>query len=138
MFVIKIGGGKEINLKGIISDLAALNEKFIIVHGANALRDELAVKLNLQKKTVTSLSGYDSVLSNEETIDLMMMAYAGLKNKRIVELCQQNGINAVGLSGLDGKIIQGKRNSGIKVREGGKTLLLRDFSGKPKAINKQL
>ncbi|MEG8945905.1 [LysW]-aminoadipate kinase [Rosettibacter firmus] len=138
MYLIKIGGGKEINLKGIISDLASLNEKLIIVHGANALRDELAQKLNIQKKVVTSLSGYDSVLSNEETIDLMMMAYAGLKNKRIVELCQQNGINAVGLSGLDGKIIVGKRNSGIKVREGGKTLLLRDFSGKPKSVNKHL
>ncbi|MHB9041206.1 MAG: amino acid kinase family protein, partial [Melioribacteraceae bacterium] len=138
MLLIKIGGGKEINLNGIISDLATLQEKFIIVHGANSLRDDLANKLGYQKKVVTSLSGYDSVLSNEETIDLAMMAYAGLKNKRIVELCQQNGINAVGLSGIDGKVIQGKRNSGIKVREGGKTLLLRDFSGKPKAINKQL
>ena len=138
MLLIKIGGGKEINLNGIISDLANLREKFIIVHGANSLRDDLANKLGYKKKVVTSLSGYDSVLSNEETIDLAMMAYAGLKNKRIVELCQQNGINAVGLSGIDGKVIQGKRNSGIKVREGGKTLLLRDFSGKPKAINKQL
>ena len=138
MFIIKIGGGKEINIKGVISDLATLNEKIIIVHGANALRDELAQKLNYEKKIITSLSGYDSVFSDEKMIDLAMMAYAGLKNKRIVELCQQKGINAVGLSGLDGKLIQGKRNSGIKVREGGKTLLLRDFSGKPKAINKQL
>ena len=138
MLLIKIGGGKELNIKGIITDLAALNEKFIIVHGANALRDELAKNLNYEKRIVTSSSGYDSVFSDETTIDLAMMAYAGLKNKRIVELCQQNGINAVGLSGLDGKVIQGKRNSGIKVREGGKTLLLRDFSGKPKSINKQL
>ncbi|MCX7875692.1 MAG: [LysW]-aminoadipate kinase [Melioribacteraceae bacterium] len=138
MYIIKIGGGKEINIKGIISDLSTLNEKFIIVHGANALRDELAQKLNYQKRIVTSISGYDSVFSTEETIDLMMMAYAGLRNKRIVELCQQNNINAVGLSGLDGKVIQGKRNSGIKVRENGKTLLLRDFSGKPKSINVSL
>ncbi|MCL6099917.1 MAG: [LysW]-aminoadipate kinase [Bacteroidetes bacterium] len=138
MLLIKIGGGKELNLKGIAVDLATVNEKFIIVHGANALRDELVQKLGIEKKVVTSLSGYDSVLSDENTIDLMMMAYAGVKNKRIVELLQQNGINAVGLSGVDGKLLQGKRNSGIKVREGGKTLLLRDFSGKPKAINKQL
>ncbi len=138
MLIIKIGGGKELNLNAIISDLATLNDKFIIVHGANALRDELAQKLNYEKRIVTSLSGYDSVFSDDKTIDLAMMAYAGLKNKRIVELCQQKGINAVGLSGLDGKVIQGKRNSGIKVREGGKTLLLRDFSGKPKSINKQL
>lgn len=138
MYLIKIGGGKGINLKGIIADLATLNEKMIIVHGANATRDELAEKIGFKKKVVTSLSGYDSVLSDETTIDLMMMAYAGLKNKRIVELCHQHGINAVGLSGLDGKAIQGKRNSGIKVREGGKTLLLRDFSGKPKSVNKDL
>ncbi|TSA28913.1 MAG: [LysW]-aminoadipate kinase [Ignavibacteriales bacterium] len=138
MLLIKIGGGKDLNLVGIVKDLATINEKFIVVHGANALRDELAQKLNIQKKVVTSLSGYDSVFSDKNTIDLAMMAYAGLKNKRIVELFQQNGVNAVGLSGLDGKVIQGKRNSGIKVREGGKTLLLRDFSGKPKAINRQL
>ncbi len=138
MLLIKIGGGKDLNLVGIIKDLATLNEKFIIVHGANALRDDLAKKLGIEKKVVTSLSGYDSVFSDENTIDLAMMAYAGLKNKRIVEMLQQNGVNAIGLSGVDGKVIQGKRNSGIKVREGGKTLLLRDFSGKPKAINKQL
>jgi len=138
MLLIKIGGGKDLNLVGIVKDLAEIKEKFIIVHGANALRDDLAKKLGIEKKVVTSLSGYDSVFSDENTIDLAMMAYAGLKNKRIVELFQQNGVNAVGLSGLDGKVIQGKRNSGIKVREGGKTLLLKDFSGKPKTINRQL
>ena len=120
MIIIKIGGGREINLKGIAANLAAIKEPFIIVHGANAVRDDLAEKLNIQKKVITSLSGYSSVFSDEDTIDLMMMAYAGLKNKRIVELLQQNGINAVGLSGLDGRMIEGKRNSGIKVREDGK------------------
>ncbi|MFH1194646.1 MAG: [LysW]-aminoadipate kinase [bacterium] len=138
MIIIKIGGGKEINLKAIISELQLLNDKMIIVHGANAFRDELAQKLNIQKKVVTSVSGYDSVFSDENTIDLMMMAYAGFKNKRIVELCHQSGINAVGLTGLDGKVIEGKRNTGIRVREGGKTLMIRDYSGKPKSINKFL
>ncbi|MEJ2053680.1 MAG: acetylglutamate kinase, partial [Calditrichaceae bacterium] len=38
MIIVKIGGGAGINLKGIVTDLAELNEKFIIVHGANALR----------------------------------------------------------------------------------------------------
>lgn len=138
MIIIKIGGGKDINLKGIAANLATLKEKFIIVHGANAARDELAQKLNIEKKVVTSISGYASVFSDENTIDLMMMAYSGLKNKRIVELLQRNGINAIGLSGLDGRMIEGKRNTGIKTREEGKTLILRDFSGKPKKINTSL
>ncbi|MCP4221530.1 MAG: [LysW]-aminoadipate kinase [bacterium] len=138
MIIVKVGGGNAINLQGVINDLANVDEKFIIVHGANASRDALAERLNQPRKTVTSVSGYSSVLSDEDTIDLQMMAYAGLKNKRIVEMCQIAGINAVGLSGLDGKVIQGKRNRGIKVEENGKKKLLRDFSGKPKVINRHL
>ncbi len=138
MIIVKIGGGASINLKGIIADLAELTEPFIIIHGANALRDELAEKLGIQKQVITSISGYSSVLSDAATIDLQMMAYAGLRNKRIVELCQQHGINAVGLSGLDGKVIEGKRNIGIKVQEGSKRRIIRDFSGKPQTINKKL
>jgi len=38
MVIVKIGGGEGINLQGIIEDLAQVREKFIIVHGANALR----------------------------------------------------------------------------------------------------
>lgn len=138
MMIIKIGGGKKININGIISDLASINEPSVIVHGANALRDEIAAKMGISKQVITSVKGYSSVLSNEDIINLQMMVYAGLRNKRIVELCQQNGINAVGLSGIDGKIIQGQRNKGIRVKEGNKIKIVRDFSGKPDTINKNL
>jgi acetylglutamate/LysW-gamma-L-alpha-aminoadipate kinase len=138
MIIMKIGGGKDINIEGIISNLAELKDKFIIVHGANALRDDLAGKLNYEKKVLTSVSGYSSVFSDEEALNIMMMAYSGLKNKRIVEICQQNGINAVGLSGLDGRMIQGKRNNGIRVKENGKLRIVRDYSGKPKSVNLNL
>jgi acetylglutamate/LysW-gamma-L-alpha-aminoadipate kinase len=138
MIIVKIGGGKDINIQGIISDLAALTEKFIIVHGANALRDKLAEDLGQPKQVLTSVKGYTSVYSDESLLDLMMMAYAGLRNKRIVELCHQHGINAVGLSGIDGKVIQGKRNQGIKVMQNGKKKIVRDYSGKPEMVNKAL
>lgn len=136
--IIKIGGGAAININGIISDLAQQSEKFIIVHGANALRDTIAKKIGITRKTITSVKGYSSVLSDEDVIDLQMMAYAGLRNKRIVELCQQNGINAVGLSGIDGKVIEGQRNKGIRVYENKKMKIIRDFSGKPKTVNTHL
>ncbi len=138
MLIIKIGGGAGINLEGIITDLAAVREPSLIVHGANALRDELADRLNMPKQVVTSVSGYDSVLSDEAAIDMILMSYAGLRNKRIVELCQRHGINAVGLTGIDGRLVQGARNTGIRVREGGKTLIKRDFSGKPRSVNEPL
>lgn len=138
MIIIKIGGGEEININGIMKDLSKLKEQFIIVHGANAFRDRLAEDLGRKKKVITSVSGYSSVFSDETAIDMIMMAYAGLRNKRIVELCQKNGINAIGLSGIDGKLIIGRRNKGIRVKEEGKLKIIRDLSGKPKQINKKL
>ena len=138
MILIKIGGGESINLEGVIADLAKQDQPFIIVHGANVLRDQLAEKLGMEKTILTSASGYSSVFSDKDAIDVIMMSYAGLRNKRIVELCQQKNINAVGLTGLDGRLIQGERNKGIRVRENGKTLIKRDFSGKPRSINSHL
>ena len=138
MYIVKIGGGAAINIEGIVADLAAADRPFIIVHGANALRDEVAQKLGMEKTTLTSVSGYSSVFSDEDAIDAILMSYAGLRNKRIVESCQKLGVNAIGLSGIDGQMIQGKRNKGIRVRENGKTLIKRDFSGKPATINKDL
>ncbi len=135
MILIKIGGGGSINIPGIIADLAELDEPFVLLHGANALRDELAEQLGKPKKVITSISGYSSVFSDQTALEIMMMAYAGLKNKRIVELCQQHGINAVGLSGLDGQMIRGRRNRGIRVEENGRRRILRDFSGKPESVN---
>ena len=135
MIIVKIGGGNQIDLSSIISDLAQLNEPMILIHGANGLRNNLAERLGESLETVTSISGHSSVLSDERVIDLQMMAYAGLQNKRLVALCQRHGINAVGLSGLDGGLVRGRRNRGIRVRRNGKKMLLHDFSGKPVELN---
>jgi len=138
MMLIKIGGGEQINLDAIITDLATLEQPFIIVHGANVLRDQLAQRLGMEKTILTSVSGYSSVFSDQDALDVIMMSYSGLRNKQIVELCQRNGINALGLTGLDGRLVQGERNKGIRVRENGKTLIKRDLSGKPRSINLEL
>jgi acetylglutamate/LysW-gamma-L-alpha-aminoadipate kinase len=44
----------------------------------------------------------------------------------------------VGLSGLDGKAVRGVRNKGIRVYQDGKQKIVRDFSGKPESVNKDL
>ena len=104
MHIIKVGGGSQINLPGIVADLARLETPYVVVLGANALRDDLGTRLGLEKQELTSVSGYNSVYSDENAIDLIMMAYAGLRNRRFVELCQRHDINAVGLTGLDGRL----------------------------------
>ena len=137
--LVKIGGSASIDLETVSADLGLVDDaSLVIVHGANALRDSLATRLGVEKQVVTSVSGYDSVFSDDEAIDLLLMAYAGLRNKRLVEALQRHGVNAVGLTGLDGALIRGRRNRGIRVREGEKTLIKRDLSGKPVVVNRKL
>jgi len=64
------------------------------------------------------------------------MAYCGKGNKALVEAFQSRGINAVGLSGLDGRIFEGKRKDTITIFDGGKRKVLRgDYTGKVERVN---
>jgi len=135
MMIVKIGGGAAINHEAIAADLAALSGPMILVHGANAERDRLAEALDKPKRVVTSISGFDSVLADEESLGVMMMAYSGLVNKQLVACLRRHGINALGLSGIDGGLITGRRNKGIRTMQNGKKVMLRDLSGKPETIN---
>ena len=127
------------NLAGIADDLASIDATCIVVLGAQcgARQSGRAPRL-VAPSTLTSISGYTSVFSDETALDVIMMAYSGLRSKRFVELCQRRGVNAIGLSGIDARMVEGERNKGIRVREGGKTLINRDFSGKPRAVNAAL
>jgi [amino group carrier protein]-L-2-aminoadipate 6-kinase len=138
MMIVKIGGGAAINLAGIAEDVAGLAEPLVIVHGANALRDELASAIGRPTRVVTSVSGTASVLSDDDAIDVLLAAYAGIRNKRLVEHLLQRGVSALGLCGLDGRLVQGRRNAGIRVRDGAKVMLLHDCSGKPVSANVEL
>jgi acetylglutamate/LysW-gamma-L-alpha-aminoadipate kinase len=133
--LVKIGGGASINLDGAAADIAAMVEPVVVVHGGHAARDRLAARLGAEQRVVTSVSGYASVYSDEQAIDLLMMAYAGLQNKRLVERLQRAGRDAVGLTGLDGRAVSAVRHNGIRVRQREKTLLVRDFSGRPSRVN---
>ena len=137
MLIVKLGGG-EVDLDAFARDAVALDRPMIILHGANRLRDQLAQELGRPPRVVESISGYSSVLSDDSAIDLLMASYAGVRNKRLVEALRRAGVNALGLSGLDGGLIQGERTRGIRVRENGRKRMLRDQSGKPRTINRSL
>ncbi len=136
--IVKIGGGAAIDLAAIAADLVAFDGPVIVVHGANALRASLAQALGRKVTVLTSVSGYSSVQSDDDAIELLMLAYSGLQNKRLVEQLQRAGRNAVGLTGLDGRLVVGKRNSGVRVSENGRTRIVRDRSGKPVSVNAPL
>src|SRR3989344_8608419 len=107
MLIIKIGGGKNINFDNIAADLASLvkaGRKIILIHGASENRDEIAQRLGIPTKTIMSPSGISSVLTDSDAIDVFLMAYCGVVNKRLVEKLFAHNINAVGLSGVDGRL----------------------------------
>jgi [amino group carrier protein]-L-2-aminoadipate 6-kinase len=128
MILIKAGGGRGVDWDAIGRDIAGFggNERFIIVHGASVLRDAIAARMAVPVRTVVSPSGVSSVYTDKEAIDVFLMAYAGLANKTIVVALQRHGLDAVGLSGVDGRLWQATAKKDLMVREGGKTLLLRD------------
>lgn len=134
MLLVKMGGG-DFDTDAIAEDLASLDRTFVLLHGANKLRDRLANELGRPPQVVESISGYTSVLSDDDAIDVLLAAYAGIRNKRIVESLRKHGVNAIGLTGLDGGLVQGVQNQGIRVRREGRKLLLRDQSGKPRSVN---
>ena len=67
------------------------------------------------------------------------MVYCGKVNKGLVERLQSQGINAVGLSGMDGRIWQGPRKKAIRVVENGRKRIVRDnYTGRVDQVNTEL
>ena len=129
MLVVKIGGGAAIGEGGygnFASDLAALTEPVVVVHGGNAEFSSLSAALGMPPRMVTSASGRVSRYTDAPTMDAMLMAYCGKVNKRLVATLRDAGVNAVGLSAIDGGIATGRRKPVLRGTEDGKPKVLRD------------
>ncbi len=138
IILVKIGGGRDINWDFITEDLKQF-KKLIIIHGANYKISETSKRFGIKEKKIISPSGYVSRYTDQETIDVFLMTYGGLVNKRLVAVLQKHGINAVGLTGIDGRIWEGRRKKIIYSVEGGKTKLINDsLTGNVEKINTKL
>jgi [amino group carrier protein]-L-2-aminoadipate/L-glutamate 6-kinase len=129
MYVIKIGGGAGIGETAyarFAADLAELGQPVVLVHGGNAEFSRLSEALGMPPRMVTNDKGRVTRYTDGATIDAMLMAYAGKVNKRLVGLLQKTGVNAVGLSAMDGRIASGRRKPVIRAIEDGKQKVLRD------------
>lgn len=129
MLVIKIGGGASIGSEAyarFAADVAQLNEQIVIVHGGNAEFSALSAALGMPPRVVTSSNGRISRYVDPPTMDAMLMAYAGKVNKRLVAAMQAAGVNAVGLSAMDGSIATGRRKPVLRGTEDGKARIFRD------------
>ncbi len=143
MLVVKIGGAEGIHYDFIADDIAhiiAQGERLIIVHGGSAATNQVAQALGHPPRFVTSVSGYTSRRTDRRTLEIFEMVYCGQMNKGWVERLQQRGVNAIGLSGLDGKLWQGTRKDAITILDerGRRRVLRDDYTGRVEQVNTAL
>ncbi|MEM7735280.1 MAG: [LysW]-aminoadipate kinase [Deinococcota bacterium] len=142
MIVVKVGGSEGIDYDALCEDAANLwqaGQKLVIVHGGSAETNRIAEALGHPPKFVTSPSGYTSRFTDRETLEIFEMVYCGKMNKGIVERLQRHNVNAVGLSGLDGRIFEGKHKTSVRSVEDGKVKILRgDHTGTVEKVNVEL
>ena len=112
--VIKYGGNAMINeqlKQQVMEDIALLwliGVKVVLVHGGGPEISQTMKRLGKEAVFVDGLR-----VTDKETVDIVQMVLAGKINKSLVNLIQMKGGHAVGLSGIDGGIIEAKMKNEV-------------------------
>ena len=105
--VIKYGGNAMVNYQlkeQVMEDIVLLwliGVRVVLVHGGGPEINELMNRLGKKAVFVDGLR-----VTNKETVDIVQMVLAGKVNKTLVNLLETKGGKAVGLSGMDGRLIE--------------------------------
>ena len=152
MITIKIGGSVVDDLHpSIVTDIKKLVDKLpertkatgegiVLVHGGGKEVTKVTKQLGKEPRFVVSPGGVKSRYTDLETAEIFTMVMSGRINKTIVKMLQKNGINAVGLSGIDGKIIQADRKKKLIImnEKGRKQAIDGGYTGKITQVNESL
>jgi len=143
MITIKIGGSVVDNLHPTtILDIKKIVEQegVVLVHGGGKEVTKVSKELGKEPKFVVSPGGIKSRYTDKETAEIFTMVMSGKINKTIVGMLQKNGINAIGLSGIDGKIIQAERKKKLLIvnEKGRKQAIDGGYTGKITNVNAAL
>ncbi len=140
--VIKLGGTEGVDFSAICADAAELlvqGQKLVFAHGGSAEANALGEALGTPPKFVTSPSGYTSRYTDRKTLEVFLMAVNGKVNSLLVEQLHGLGINAFGLSGMDGRLMLAARKDAVQSVENGKRKIIRDdYTGKIEVVNGNL
>ena len=111
--IVKIGGNIVDNpaaLESFLYDFHQLDGHKLLVHGGGVMASKMAKQLGIETKMLNGRR-----ITDEETLKVVTMVYAGWGNKNIVALLQKIGCNALGLSGADANTIPAIRRSSVPV-----------------------
>jgi acetylglutamate/LysW-gamma-L-alpha-aminoadipate kinase len=140
--VVKIGGARAVDPAGAVGDVAHLvanGRKVVVVHGGSTAVDETLEALGEEPTYVTTPSGVTGRFTDERAMEVFTMVMPGKVNTDLVSAFRGAGVDAVGLSGVDGGLMTGPRKSAVRVVEDGKKKIKRgDHSGKITGVNADL
>ncbi len=153
--VIKVGGARAVDPAGALSDVATLAKgepgqahdpesgagptDVVVTHGGSTAVDDTLERLGMEPEYVETPSGVVGRFTDADTMEVFEMVMPGLLNTEMVANLQSEGVDAVGLSGVDGKLLHGPRKSAVRVVEDGKKKIRRgDHSGSLKEVNADL
>ena len=111
--VVKIGGNVVDNpelLRQFVKDFAAMPGMKILVHGGGVMASQMQKSMGM-----TPLMVEGRRVTDEETLKVVTMVYAGWCNKNITALLQGEGCNAIGLSGADCNVIKAQKRPPVEV-----------------------
>jgi len=114
--VVKCGGqvlDDDLLLEAFCRDFAALEGPKVLVHGGGALAGRFQKALGIEPVKYEGRR-----VTDEATLQVVTMVYAGWCNKRVVSLLQADGCNAVGLSGCDGSVITASKRPPLTLSDG--------------------
>jgi [amino group carrier protein]-L-2-aminoadipate 6-kinase len=142
IIVVKLGGTEGVDFSAICHDAAELlkqGRQLVFVHGGSAEASALGESLGAPPRMITSPSGYTSRYTDRKTLEIFLMAVNGKVNSLLTEQLQMLGVNAFGLCGLDGKLMQATRKDSIQSIERGRRKIIRDdYTGRMETVNSGL
>lgn len=107
LYILKVGGNvidEPALLQKFLKDFSEIPGYKILVHGGGKLATGLADKLGIEQTLVEGRR-----ITDAATLDLVVMVYAGLVNKKIVAGLQALACNATGLCGADGNLVRAQK-----------------------------
>jgi acetylglutamate kinase len=109
-FVVKLSGKvteNQDNLASLAEELALLHQvgiRICVVHGGGKQLSDLATRLGVEQTIIEGRR-----VTDDATLEMAKMIFAGKINTDILAALRQRGIEAVGLSGVDGNIVHAER-----------------------------
>lgn len=120
--VVKIGGNVVDNpqvLQQFVKHFSSLPGKKILVHGGGVMASQMQKAMGITPQMIQGRR-----VTDEETLRIVTMVYAGWCNKNITALLQSEGCNAIGLSGADGNVIKARKRPPVEVETDGEIRLV--------------